>query len=91
MLLDPVFCLKRRHALEFSEVVRYQHKSFAARMGGNVQIIDADDLTLFLKRCTDGSILLCGLRCVGQYFKAAGEVVDGAKVVCHPRALLRTM
>jgi len=27
------FCLKRGHALEFSELVRQQHKPFAARMG----------------------------------------------------------
>lgn len=27
------FCLKCGHALEFSELVRQQHKPFAARMG----------------------------------------------------------
>ena len=53
-------------------------------------VVDSDGLPLRLQRGTDGSIVLCGLGCVGQHFVwAALDHVDDdvrvEQVADHPK------
>ena len=55
-LRHPIGQLQRRYPLKLAQVVRYQRQPFAARVCGDVQVVDTDGLAVFFKRAANAAV-----------------------------------
>ena len=75
----PIGQLQPLNAVKLAQIVRYQRQPFTAGMGGNVQIIDTDRLTLPFQCTADAAVMLCRFGPVRQHIKTGTKIFHYAQ------------
>lgn len=84
---DSVLQQQPRQPAELPQIVAHQGEAFAAGVGGNVQIVDADGLTFAFQSGSDLAIVLGRFGPIGEHFETAAEVLHHRQIA----ALLATL